>query len=234
MLAIADLHVDYDGFLVLHGVSLDVARGEIVCILGPNGAGKSTLMNVISGLVPRRSGVIRFRDDRIDGLPTHEIVSRGIAHVLERRHVFPYLTVAQNLLLGAFLPLPRKKSVESLERALMLFPALRSRLRDQAGKLSGGLQQQVAIARGLMASPALLLLDEPFLGLSPAVVEDILAAMVRIREDGVTLLFIEQNVERALEVSDRGYILEGGRVAVSGTSAELLGHPRVREVYLGG
>lgn len=233
MLEVADLHVAYDGYQVLWNVDVRVGEREIVCLLGPNGAGKSTLMNSISGLVRPRAGSIRFRGERIDGLPTHRIVARGIGHVLERRRIFPYLTVRENLVMGSYLPNARRERAATLEWVLDLFPALREKLQALGHTLSGGQQQQLAVARGLMARPSLLMLDEPLLGLSPAIVEEIIATLRRIRDQGITVLFIEQNVERALGISDRGYILESGRVALSGTAAELLADPRVLEVYLG-
>lgn len=233
MLEVADLQVAYDGYQVLWDVEARVEEREIVCLLGPNGAGKSTLMNAISGLVRPRAGTITFQGQRIDGLPTHRIVARGIGHVLERRRIFPYLTVHENLVMGSYLPSARLQRAARLEWVLELFPALREKLQALGHTLSGGQQQQLALARGLMAGPSLLMLDEPLLGLSPAIVDEIVATLRRIREEGITILFIEQNVEQALCISDRGYILESGRVALSGTTAQLLADPRVLEVYLG-
>lgn len=233
MLDIADLRVDYDGFQVLRGVDLTVAAGELVCILGPNGAGKSTLMNTISGLVRPSSGAITFNGVRIDGTPTHKIVAQGIAHVLERRRLFPNLSVHNNLLLGAYLPHARAVREHTLSRVLTLLPFLEFCLKKEAGLLSGGQQQQLALARGLMSLPSLLLLDEPFIGLSPTVIDDVAKTIQEIRSQGVTVLFIEQNVQRALELSTRGYILESGSVAASGAATELLANETVRRVYLG-
>ncbi|MGH7319216.1 MAG: ABC transporter ATP-binding protein [Candidatus Rokuibacteriota bacterium] len=233
MLEVSDLQVAYEGYQVLWGVDLRVGEREIVCLLGPNGAGKSTLMNSITGLVRPRAGRNTYRGERIDGLPTHRIVARGIGHVLERRRIFPYLTVYENLVIGSYLPHARRERADTLEWVLDLFPALREKLRALGHTLSGGQQQQLAVARGLMSRPALLMLDEPLLGLSPVVIEEIIGILRRIRELGVTVLFIEQNVEQALGVADRGYILESGRVALSGTAAALLVDPRVAEVYLG-
>lgn len=233
MLRVTDLRVDYAGFHVLHGVDVEVGKGEIVCILGPNGAGKSTLMNAISGLVQPRSGTIHFNGTRIDGTPTHKIVGQGIAHVLERRRLFPYLSVYDNLILGSYLPHARAVRGEALSRVLSLLPDLKQSLKKDARLLSGGQQQQLAIARGLMSRPSLLLLDEPFTGLSPTVADDIAETILRVRSDGLTVLFIEQNVERALQLSTRGYILESGAVAVSGAANELLANERVTQIYLG-
>ena len=170
MLAIRDLEVAYDGYQVLWGVNVDVAPQEIVCVLGPNGAGKSTLMNSITGLVRPRAGSITFQGERIDGQPTHAIVARGIGHVLERRRIFPYLTVRENLVIGSSVPPARRERAASLARVLELFPALGPKLDALGHTLSGGQQQQLALARGLMSRPALLLLDEPLLGLAPAMV----------------------------------------------------------------
>jgi branched-chain amino acid transport system ATP-binding protein len=233
VLAIRDLEVAYDGYQVLWGVDVDVAPQEIVCVLGPNGAGKSTLMNSITGLVRPRAGSITFQGERIDGQPTHAIVARGIGHVLERRRIFPYLTVRENLVIGSYLPSARRERAASLARALALFPALGPKLDALGHTLSGGQQQQLALARGLMSRPALLLLDEPLLGLAPAMVGEILATLRRLRDAGLTILFIEQNVEQALGVADRGYIFESGRVVLSDSAAGLLADARVLDVYLG-
>jgi len=233
MLEIADLEVEYDGIQVLWDVGVQVNAGEIVCLLGSNGAGKSTIMNTISGLVTSRSGTITFAGERIDRLPTHEIVARGIAHVLERRRVFPHHTVYKNLALGAYLPEPRRRRAESLEWVLDFLPALRDRLGERAGGLSGGLQQQLAMGRGLMSRPSLIMLDEPFIGLSPGVVDDIVHTMTRIRGEGITVLFIEQNVERALEVSDRGYVLQSGHVVAAGPASGLLADDRLITAFFG-
>jgi branched-chain amino acid transport system ATP-binding protein len=233
LLSITDLRVDYDGFQVLRGVDLSVGAGEIVCILGPNGAGKSTLMNSISRLVRPTSGAILFKGVRIDGLATHKIVAQGVAHVLERRRLFPNLSVYTNLVLGAYLPHARAVRDATMARVIKLLPFLESCLNKEACLLSGGQQQQLALARGLMSLPSLLLLDEPFIGLSPAVSDDVAETIQQIRADGVTVLFIEQNVQRALALSARGYILESGSVALTGPAAELLGHESVKRVYLG-
>lgn len=233
MLAIDGLEVKYGGFQVLWGVDAAVQVGRIVALLGPNGAGKSTVLNAVSGFVPRSAGAISFLGDRIDGLPTHQIVARGLVHVLERRRVFPYLSVQENLLLGAWLPHAKCCRAETLEGVYELFPPLRERVRQRAHSLSGGEQQMLAIGRGLMAQPKLLMLDEPFLGLAPHVVEHIADIIVRLRAKGVTILFIEQNVELALSLADYAYVLESGRVAVEGPSSELSEHDEIRKVYLG-
>ncbi|HSB67724.1 MAG TPA: ABC transporter ATP-binding protein [Candidatus Methylomirabilis sp.] len=233
MLRIADLEVAYGHYQVLWGVSLEVKAGEIVCLLGPNGAGKSTVMNSVTGLVRARAGSLEFQGEEITRLPTHQIVRRGLAHVLERRRLFPYLTVHQNLILGSLTGEARLRREETLGEILGLFPPLRDRLWQSAYSLSGGEQQMVAIARGLMARPKFLMIDEPFLGLAPIFQTVIIETIQKIRDRGITVLFIEQHVQDALSISSRGYILERGRVALTGTGAELLASEDVRKVYMG-
>jgi branched-chain amino acid transport system ATP-binding protein len=234
VLSVEGLGVAYGDFQVLWEAAIRVEPGEIVCVLGPNGAGKSTLMNTISGLLTPRTGRITFLDRRIDGLPPHRAVGEGIAHVLERRRVFPFLSVLDNLLLGAHNPRARPHREQMLQRVEMLFPRLRARRAQLAHTLSGGEQQMLAIARGLMARPRLLMIDEPFLGLAPNVVEEVGALIRRIRdEESVAVLFIEQNVELALRLAGRGYIMESGRTILDGTSAELLQSPEVKRIFLG-
>ncbi|MGE5850437.1 MAG: ABC transporter ATP-binding protein [Candidatus Methylomirabilota bacterium] len=223
----------YGDFQVLWGVSLDVRVGEVVCLLGPNGAGKSTIINSVSGLVRPLAGTLKFCGERIDGLPTHQIVTRGVSHVLERRRVFPYLTVEKNLLLGSYQDRARPRREESLAWVFELFPILRERRLQLAHSLSGGEQQMLAIGRGLMSRPKFLMIDEPFLGLAPRVVTEILEIIRKINTAGVTVLFIEQNVQLALSVSDRAYVLESGRMVLSGTAKEVLESELVRMVYLG-
>jgi branched-chain amino acid transport system ATP-binding protein len=234
MLTVEGLDVAYGDFQVLWEAAMHVAEGEIVALLGPNGAGKSTLMNTISGLLAPRAGRITFMDRRIDGLPPHRTVAEGIAHVLERRRLFPFLTVRDNVLLGAHNPRARPHREEMLARLEGLFPVVRARRDQLAHTLSGGEQQMVAIARGLMARPRLLMVDEPFLGLAPRIVEEIGGLLRRIRdEEGIAVVFIEQNVELALRLASRGYILESGRTILTGTSAELLQSPEVKRIFLG-
>jgi branched-chain amino acid transport system ATP-binding protein len=233
VLSVADLEVAYGDFQVLWGVSLAVGTGEVVCLLGPNGAGKSTVMNAITALVPRRAGSVAFEGHDLAAVPTHEMIGRGIAHVLERRRLFPTLSVRQNLLLGAHHPTARARRDETLDWVEGLFPLLVERRDQLAGSMSGGEQQLVAIARGLMARPRLLMIDEPFLGLSPVAVDRILETVQRINGSGVAVLFTEQNVNLALSVSHRGYVLESGRIVVEGRGRELLEHELVRRVYLG-
>jgi branched-chain amino acid transport system ATP-binding protein len=233
-LSVDAIDVAYGDFQVLWQASLRVAPGEIVAVLGPNGAGKSTLMNTISGLLKPAAGHVTFDGKRIDGRPAHLAAGAGIAHVLERRRLFPFLTVRDNVLLGAHNPNARPHREETFARMEALFPVLRSRRANLGYTLSGGEQQMVAIARGLMALPRLLMVDEPFLGLAPMVVAEVSDLFRRIRdEQGIAVLFIEQNVELALRLSDRGCILESGRTILTGPSAELLGSPEVRRIFLG-
>jgi branched-chain amino acid transport system ATP-binding protein len=234
LLTVEGLDVAYGDFQVLWQAAMRVGDGEIVTVLGPNGAGKSTLMNTISGLITPRTGRITFAGTRIDGLPAHRTAGEGLAHVLERRRLFPFLTVLDNVVLGAHNPAARPHLKETLARVQRLFPVVASRQGQLAHTLSGGEQQMVAIARGLMARPRLLMIDEPFLGLAPLVVQEIGGLMRRIRdEQGITIVFIEQNVELALRLADRGYILESGRTILSGPSADLLQSAEVRRIFLG-
>jgi branched-chain amino acid transport system ATP-binding protein len=234
LLTVEAIDVAYGDFQVLWEADLRIDEGEIVCVLGPNGAGKSTLMNTVSGLIAPRAGRITFGNRRIDGLPAHRTVGEGLAHVLERRRLFPFLTVLDNVLLGAHNPRARAHRAESLARVERLFPVVRGRRAQLAHTLSGGEQQMVAIARGLMARPRLLMIDEPFLGLAPLIVQEIAQLVRRIREEeGVSVVFIEQNVELALRLADRGYILESGRTILTGRSEALLHSPEVKRIFLG-
>jgi branched-chain amino acid transport system ATP-binding protein len=233
-LAVESLDVAYGEFQVLWEAKVHVAAGEIVAVLGPNGAGKSTLVNTISGLLRPRAGRITFEGQRIDGLPAHLRADIGIAHVLERRRLFPFLTVHDNVLLGAHNPRARPHREETLAHLEALLPLLKTRRSQLAHTLSGGEQQMVAIARGLMARPKLLMIDEPFLGLAPRIVHEIAELVRRIRtEQGISILFIEQNVELSLRLADRGVVLESGRTVLSGPSAELLRSPEVKRIFLG-
>jgi branched-chain amino acid transport system ATP-binding protein len=233
-LAVEDLDVAYGEFQVLWEAKLEVAAGEIVTLLGPNGAGKSTLVNTISGLLAPRAGSITFEGRRIDGTPAHRRAGIGIAHVLERRRLFPFLTVHDNVLLGAHNARARPHREETLAHLEALLPLLKARRSQLAHTLSGGEQQMVAIARGLMAQPKLLMIDEPFLGLAPLMVQEIADLVRRIRdEQGISILFIEQNVELALKLADRGVVLESGRTVLSGPSAELLRSAEVKRIFLG-
>ncbi|MGH8983203.1 MAG: ABC transporter ATP-binding protein [Acidimicrobiia bacterium] len=228
------LDVLLEDYQVLWGAHVDVGEGEIVALLGPNGAGKSTLMNTISGLLRPRGGEVVFAGRSIAGLRAHRIVREGVSHVLERRRLFPYLTVRQNVLLGAYNSAARAGRGEQLRRVTELFPLIESRANQLAHTLSGGEQQMVAIARGLMARPRLLMIDEPFLGLAPRIVAQIVDVMARINADGVAILFIEQNVERALGIAHRGFVLESGRTVLEGRAADLVRSNEIRKVFLGG
>jgi len=233
-LAARGLDVLYADYQILWNASFAARRGEVTAILGPNGSGKSTLMNTLSGLVRARAGEISLGTQRIDGLPPHRIVGLGLAHVLERRRLFPYLSVRQNLLLGAYHPAAKARRAETLAEVEALFPRLREREGQAAGTLSGGEQQMVAIARGLMARPSILMVDEPFLGLAPRVIEQIAVVLTEInRARGITVIFIEQNVELALRMAHRACILESGRTILEGASADLLASAEVKRIFLG-
>jgi len=232
LLCVRNLTVHYGGYLALTDASLEVRQREIICVMGANGSGKSTLLNAVSGLV-ESSGEIIFEGQSLQDVPTHERLAFGLAHVLERRRLFPFMTVSENLLLGAYLPSLRSARARSLEWVESLFPILRERSRQLAHSLSGGEQQQVAIARALMGNPRFLMLDEPFLGLSPKMVTEISQVIRAINQDGVTVLFNEQSVQHSLRLSDRGYILESGRVVLTGDSTELLADPRLNNIYMG-
>ena len=234
ILEVRELDVLLGDYQVLWSARVSVDEGEIVALLGPNGAGKSTLMNTISGLLRPRGGEVVFAGRPIAGLPAHRIVREGVSHVLERRRLFPYLTVRQNVLLGSYNPAARAGREAQLRRVTDLFPLIESRADQLAHTLSGGEQQMVAIARGLMARPRLLMIDEPFLGLAPRIVDQIAEIMARINREGVAILFIEQHVERALALAHRGFVLESGRTVLEGRSSELLRSPEVRKVFLGG
>jgi branched-chain amino acid transport system ATP-binding protein len=235
VLKVAGLGVAYGGLQALSGVSLDVAEGEFVTIVGPNGAGKTTLMKAVSGAVAPAAGRIEYRGQDIGALPSHARARRGIAHVPEGRKVFPSLSVLENLEMGSFRPEARRHRGERLHTVFGLFPVLRERQGQLAGSLSGGEQQMLAIGRGLMAQPDLLLLDEPSQGLGPRIVEGIFEAIASVRQQRrLTILLVEQRVVEGLELCDRGYVLETGRVVLSGDRQTLLADPRVQEAYLGG
>src|SRR5690606_23071744 len=222
----------YGAVEILRGIELEVGAGEIVALLGSNGAGKSTLNNVICGIGRPFKGAVRFDGENITAQPPESIVARGVIQVPEGRHVFPTLTVRENLELGSYRR-ARERRAENLERVCNLFPRLRERLEQRAGTLSGGEQQMLAIGRALMAEPRLLILDEPSLGLSPLLVEEMFALIARLHEDGCTILLVEQNVVQSLAIADRGYVLENGVVALSGTAAELLDNAELKRSYLG-
>jgi branched-chain amino acid transport system ATP-binding protein len=233
LLEVDKLEVAYGDYQVVWGVSLGVAAGESVALLGPNGSGKSTVVNAITGLLAAKAGDIRFEGKSLVSKPIHTRAPLGLAHVLERRRVFPHLTVMQNLILGAWHPAAKAARAKSVERVFSLFPRLNERQGQLARTLSGGEQQMLALGRGLMSLPRLLMVDEPFLGLAPQVMEQMKAVFDRLRSEGMAILLIEQNVRLALSMSNRGYVLESGRLAVSGPSAELIDSPEVRRVFLG-
>jgi len=233
MLELRNVTAGYGQFTALWGVGLRVAAGETVAIVGPNGAGKTTVMRVISGLVRPREGEIVFGGEPLGGRPAHEIVARGIAHVPEGRRIFPLLTVAENLQMGAFLPSARPRFRQSLERVYTLFPILAERSSQRAGSLSGGEQQMLAIGRALMSNPKLILLDEPSMGLAPIIVLRLFDLIRRVREEGYTILIVEQNVRQVLRLADRAYLLEAGRLKMEGRSDELNEQEFVRKAYVG-
>jgi branched-chain amino acid transport system ATP-binding protein len=232
VLELAGVVAGYGGAPVLRGVSLVVQAGEIVTLIGSNGAGKSTTLRAISRLIPVRTGEIRFRDERISTRASHAVVRRGIAHVPEGRRLFSDMTVRENLVLGGY-TCPRRELEQRLARVYAWFPRLAERERQAAGSLSGGEQQMAAIARGLMAEPALLLLDEPSLGLAPKLVVQVGEMIASIRAHGITVMLVEQNARLALDLADRAYVLQTGRIALEGPSAEVRDHPDVRTAYLG-
>ena len=233
MLEVRDLRVNYGRIRALQGVSLDVAEGEIVALIGANGAGKSSTMNAISGVVRAAAGEIRLDGESLVGLPSHRIVRRGVVQVPEGRLIFAGLTIEENLRLAAAAAHDRRRETEELDRVLGLFPMLRDRLTERGSSLSGGQAQMLALARGLIAAPRLLLLDEPSLGLAPLAAREVFDLIPRLRESGVTILLVEQNVRQALAVADRGYVLEGGRVTLDGDAGELLGDELLVSSYLG-
>ncbi|MDF2653073.1 MAG: transporter related [Paenibacillus sp.] len=234
MLHVRNLHSGYRGIEVLSGVSLDVPAGKIASVIGANGAGKTTLMRTLSGTITSSSGEILFEGEHLEQLPSHQIVRKGLIHCPEGRELFPQMTIEQNLLLGAFTQKSKQKRKESFEKVFSVFPRLKERLQQKAGTLSGGEQQMCAIARGMMAAPKLLILDEPSLGLSPKMMDEMFSLVLRINEDlGTTILLVEQNVAESLEVSHFGYVLQTGKVVASGHSEELSNNPLILKAYLG-
>ena len=233
LLAMDDVRASYGDFQALFNITLEIRAGEIVTLIGANGAGKTTTLRVISGLLRSQHGHLRFDGQDISKLPPHEIVMRGVSHVPEGRQLFPHMSVEENLALGAYIGRVRPKLKDLIEEQFGLFPRLKERRWQLAGTLSGGEQQMVALARGLMARPKLLLLDEPSLGLSPKIVEEVFAKVHQIGKSGVTVLIVEQNVVDGLSISDRGYVVENGEVTLQGTPKELLGNEQIRAAYLG-
>ena len=233
LLDIKNIDVLYDDFQVIWDVSINVEKAEMVALLGPNGSGKSTILNTISNLVEHRNGTINFEDNLISNIPTYKRTEFGISHVLERRRVFPHLSVKQNLLLGAWHPKAKDELSNSLEKIYKIFPKLETRSNQLAKTMSGGEQQMLAIARGMMGLPKLLMVDEPFLGLSPLVMKDLIKIFKNIVNEGISILFVEQNVRLALSMADRGYVLESGRLVIDGKSEELIDNEKVTKVFLG-
>jgi branched-chain amino acid transport system ATP-binding protein len=234
LLEVENLEVAYGDYQVVWGVSLSVGAGESVALLGPNGSGKSTVVNTITGLLAAKAGAIRFEGKSIIDWPIHKRAPMGIAHVLERRRVFPHMSVLQNLMLGAWHPAAKAARPKTMERVFSLFPRLLERKSQLARTLSGGEQQMLALGRGLMSLPRLLMVDEPFLGLAPQVMVQMQQVFEQLKSEGMAILFIEQNVRLALSMSTRGYILESGRLAVQGPSTTLVDSPDVRRIFLGG
>ena len=234
MLEVDGIDVFYGDIQILWGVSFKAEEGEITTILGPNGAGKTTTVNTIAGLLHPARGEIRFMGERIDGLPPFQVMERGISLIPEGRELFPKMTVLENLLLGAYTSRARKKLQDNLEKVYQLFPILKERRNQLAVTLSGGEQQMLAIARGLMASPKLLILDEPSLGLAPILVQEVFKTLEKLREEGeVSILLVEQHLYNALKLADKAYVLESGRIVMSGSGEELFNDLYVKKAYLG-
>jgi branched-chain amino acid transport system ATP-binding protein len=233
MLTLENVSVSYGAIEALTEVNLNVDQGEVVTLIGANGAGKTTTLRTITGLLEASTGRITYENKQINGLPTHKLVAMGIAMSPEGRGVFANLSVRENMEMGAYLRRDKKGVAADMERGFSLFPRLREREAQKAGTLSGGEQQMLAMARALMSKPRLLLLDEPSLGLAPLVVHSIFQAIDEIRAEGTTILLVEQNANAALHHSDRAYVLETGRIVMSGDSKELAQNPRVKEAYLG-
>ncbi|MFB0507102.1 MAG: ABC transporter ATP-binding protein [Thermodesulfobacteriota bacterium] len=233
LLEVENIDVFYEDVQAVWGISLHVNEGEVVCIIGANGAGKSTTLNTLSGLQQPKRGHIRFREKNIEHAPTQEVVELGVVQIPEARRLFPFMTVQENLEIGAYNRRAQKVKSQTLQEVFGLLPVLEERKNQLARTLSGGEQQMLAIGRGLMAKPVLLMLDEPSLGLAPLLVKTVFDAIRKINETGTTILLVEQDVQHSLELSHRGYVLENGRVVMEGTGEELLENPHVRKAYLG-
>ena len=233
MLKVREIDAYYGDMQALRNVSIDVNQGEIVSVIGSNGAGKSTLLKTVSGMLRPRTGSISLNGNEISRAPTSKIVENGISHVPEGRQIFPTMTVLENLEMGAQFPRTRKVQLETIDQVFTYFPRLKERLEQKAGTLSGGEQQMLAMGRGLMSLPALMMLDEPSLGLAPVLVSTIFEIIEKINEQGTSILLIEQNVFHSLKISNRGYVLENGEIALSGAGQELLENPHIRKTYLG-
>ena len=234
LLEVKDLSVSYGKAAALRGISIEVEEGTVVALIGANGAGKTTTLRTISGLVRPTSGTIQYRGKRIDRMPAHSIVKLGIAQIPERRMVFAPMTVLDNLKMGAYLNRDRRKVAADIERIYERFPRLKERRSQLAGSLSGGEQQMVAVARALMASPDLLLMDEPSLGLAPMVVAEVASIIREINASGISIILVEQNAQMALSLASKAYILEVGQIALEGDACDLVNDDRVRKAYLGG
>ncbi len=233
MLNISGLYVNYGDVPILNDINIHVGEGEIITVIGSNCAGKSTLLKAASSLVPTKSGQISFKEVMVNALPPHKVIELGIVLVFEGRRLFPVMTVEENLLLGAYVSRARSEMRATLAEIYELFPKLAERRNQVAHTLSGGEQQMLAIGRGLMARPSLLMLDEPSLGLSPILVDEIFEKIVQVNEMGVTVLLVEQNVHRSLTISSRGYVMENGCISLEGPSADLLKNEEVKRCYLG-
>ncbi len=233
MLTVNDINVYYGAIHAIKGVSFQVNDGEVVTLIGANGAGKSTILNTVCGLLHTRTGSIEFLNQNLSGIPAHKLVERGLAHVPEGRRIFQHMTVEENLEMGAYTQ-PRASMDPNLERVYEQFPRLKERRKQVAGTLSGGEQQMLAMGRGLMSNPKLLMLDEPSMGLAPILVEQIFDIIKRLHQAGVTILLVEQNARMALSVADRGYVLETGKIVATGSGDELLHDEAVKKAYLGG
>jgi branched-chain amino acid transport system ATP-binding protein len=233
MLTVKNISASYGMIQILRDISFQVKEKEIVSIIGPNGAGKTTLVKTITGLLHPKSGEIRFREENIEKLPPYEIVKKGLILIPEGREIFPRMTVEENLKLGAYTANGKSKVKEAKERVYQIFPVLKKKEKALAQTLSGGEQQMLVICRSLMSNPALLILDEPSLGLAPLLVEKVLDTVRKINEEGVTILLVEQNIRESLDIADRGYVLEQGKIILEGKSKELLGNNHIKEVYMG-
>lgn len=233
MLRLNNVTAGYGATTILHDVSLEVNEGEVVTIVGGNGAGKTTTLRTVSGLIEATAGSITFEGEDITHLPAHQVVNRGITLIPEARQLFPEMTVLENIQMGAYRPAAKTRYDQRLEEVLTLFPRVKERLHQQAESLSGGEQQMVAIARGMMACPKLMMFDEPSLGLAPIVVSQVFEVVKQIAESGTTVLIVEQNVYQTLKVADRAYVIENGRIVMDGQAQELMGDDHIRKAYLG-
>lgn len=233
MLEVSKLSVGYKGVQVIWDVSFNVEEGELVALVGSNGAGKSTILKTISGVLKVISGDIVFKGESLVGVQAHKVVAKGLAYIPEGRRVFPYMTVKENLELGAYIESDNNKVKQSLDRVFELFPKLKERQSQMAGTFSGGEQQMLVIGRALMSAPKFLMIDEPSLGLQPTIVNLVYEAIETLHKQGITILLVEQNVQKSLEIASRGFVLENGRISLAGPSQELLKNEEMKKVYLG-